>query len=117
LVAPLFWKLNGNVSQISIEVGFWYHDISTNFENSTKVNMAYDILKKVVDVHRITSTIGVSSFKDLHNAQLWVTLITFLYVDILDTMEHSMLDHLVSRLKLRGGALNNSFGFFTFQTE
>jgi hypothetical protein len=91
LEAPSFWKLNGNVSQISIEVVFWYHDISTNFDKSTIGNQAYDILKKVVDVHRITGTIGALSFKDFHNAQLWVTLITFLYVDIYGHHQDTLL--------------------------
>jgi hypothetical protein len=117
LEAPPFWKLNGNVSQIFVEVVFWYHDISTNFENSTTGNQAYDILKKVVDVHKITGTVEALSFKDFHSSQLWVTLIMFLYVYMLDTMDHSMSDHFVSILKSGGGALDNSFGFFTFQIE
>jgi hypothetical protein len=56
--------------KFSVEVVFWYHDISTNFDNFTIGNQAYDILKKVIDMHRITGTVGALSFKDFHSTTL-----------------------------------------------
>ncbi|KAH7441842.1 hypothetical protein KP509_03G057600 [Ceratopteris richardii] len=45
----------------------------------------FNYFKKVVDVHKIEKTAGAFSFKSFGEGQLWVALITFLYVDILDT--------------------------------
>ncbi|RYQ84709.1 hypothetical protein Ahy_B10g104169 isoform B [Arachis hypogaea] len=41
--------------------------------------------KKVVDIHSIKSTAGALSFKGINTGHFWEALVTFLYVDILDT--------------------------------
>lgn len=41
--------------------------------------------KKVVDVHKIESTAGALSFDGIGQGYFWEALVTFLYVDILDT--------------------------------
>lgn len=66
-------------------ISWFRHTQVTYFDDSTTGNEAYDYFKKVVDVHKITGTAGALSFKDFHSGQLWVALITFLYVDLLDT--------------------------------
>jgi AGZA family xanthine/uracil permease-like MFS transporter len=66
-------------------ISWFRHTNVTYFDDTASGNQAYDYFKKVVDVHRITGTAGALSFKDFHSGQLWVALITFLYVDLLDT--------------------------------
>lgn len=66
-------------------ISWFRHTQVTYFDDTVTGNEAYDYFKKVVDVHRITGTAGALSFKDFHSGQLWVALITFLYVDLLDT--------------------------------
>eukprot|EP00249_Psilotum_nudum_P018874 c26995_g1_i1 orf=237-1505(+) len=57
----------------------------TYFPRTSDGDDSFDYFKKVVDVHKIEKTAGAFSFKDFGEGQLWVSLITFLYVDILDT--------------------------------
>jgi len=64
----------------------WFRNTEvTYFDDTATGNESYEYFKKVVDVHKITGTAGALSFKDFHSGELWVALITFLYVDILDT--------------------------------
>ncbi|MBA0571034.1 hypothetical protein Golob_004630 [Gossypium lobatum] len=55
------------------------------FPNTDAGNSAYEYFKKVVDVHLIETTAGALSFKNLGKGYFWEALVTFLYVDILDT--------------------------------
>ncbi|KAI7989939.1 Adenine/guanine permease AZG1 [Camellia lanceoleosa] len=55
------------------------------FLNTTDSDTAYQYFKKVVDVHAIKYIAGALSFKSMGTGQFWEALITFLYVDILDT--------------------------------
>ncbi|CAM6115187.1 unnamed protein product [Calypogeia fissa] len=57
----------------------------TYFPYTSDGDSAFNYFKKVVDVHTIKSTAGALSFKGFDTSQLWVALITFLYVDVLDT--------------------------------
>ncbi|EFJ18930.1 hypothetical protein SELMODRAFT_419549 [Selaginella moellendorffii] len=57
----------------------------TYFPNTDAGNAAYSYFRKVVDVHTIKGTAGALSFAEIGKSQFWVALITFLYVDILDT--------------------------------
>lgn len=66
-------------------ISWFRHTQVTYFDDTVTGNASYDYFKKVVDVHKITGTAGALSFKDFHSGQLWVALITFLYVDLLDT--------------------------------
>ncbi|KAL5709863.1 Adenine/guanine permease azg1 [Ranunculus cassubicifolius] len=64
----------------------WFRNTKvTAFPNTESGNSAYQYFKKVVDVHRIQSTAGALSFKSIKKGSFWEALVTFLYVDILDT--------------------------------
>lgn len=64
----------------------WFRNTDVTFFPDTSTgNENFRYFKKVVDVHKITGTAGALSFKDFHRGQLWEALITFLYVDLLDT--------------------------------
>lgn len=57
----------------------------TYFPNTPQGNQSFQYFKKIVDVHKIESTAGTFSFAEFGKSELWVVLITFLYVDLLDT--------------------------------
>ncbi|KAF9595554.1 hypothetical protein IFM89_000691 [Coptis chinensis] len=64
----------------------WFRNTKvTAFPNTNAGDSAYRYFKKVVDVHKIESTAGALSFKGIGKGYFWEALITFLYVDILDT--------------------------------
>ncbi|XP_047328178.1 adenine/guanine permease AZG1 [Impatiens glandulifera] len=64
----------------------WFRNTSvTAFPNTAAGNSSYDYFKKVVDVHKIEETAGALSFKGIGTGLFWEALVTFLYVDILDT--------------------------------
>ncbi|XP_058110581.1 adenine/guanine permease AZG1 [Magnolia sinica] len=64
----------------------WFRNTSvTVFPDTDTGNSAYRYFKKVVDVHKIESTAGALSFKGMGQGAFWEALVTFLYVDILDT--------------------------------
>ncbi|KAG4137221.1 hypothetical protein ERO13_D07G058200v2 [Gossypium hirsutum] len=45
----------------------------------------YNYFKKVVDFHKIESTFGVISFSHFNRPEVWIALVTLLYVDVLAT--------------------------------
>lgn len=57
----------------------------TYFPNTLQGNHSFQYFKKIMDVHKIESTAGAFSFAEFRKSELWVALITFLYVDLLDT--------------------------------
>ncbi|XP_057415849.1 adenine/guanine permease AZG1 [Lotus japonicus] len=57
----------------------------TAFPNTELGNSAHEYFKKVVDIHTIKTTAGALSFKDIGKGHFWEAVVTFLYVDILDT--------------------------------
>ncbi|KAJ8764073.1 hypothetical protein K2173_004971 [Erythroxylum novogranatense] len=64
----------------------WFRNTKvTAFPNTASGNAAHEYFKKVVDVHLIKSTAGSLSFKNIGKGYFWEALVTFLYVDILDT--------------------------------
>ncbi|KAJ4843856.1 Adenine/guanine permease azg1 [Turnera subulata] len=64
----------------------WFRNTKvTAFPNTPGGNAAHEYFKKVVDVHVIESTAGALSFKGIGKGYFWEALVTFLYVDILDT--------------------------------
>ncbi|KAE8683159.1 Adenine/guanine permease AZG1 [Hibiscus syriacus] len=66
----------------------WFRDSNvTAFPNTAAENSAHKYFKKVVDVHLIESTAGALSFNSMDKGYFWEALITFLYVDILDTTD------------------------------
>ncbi|XP_076953515.1 adenine/guanine permease AZG1-like [Bidens hawaiensis] len=66
-------------------VSWFRHTEVTAFPNTPSGDVAYDYFKKVVDVHKIQSTAGALSFNNISKGYFWEALITFLYVDVLDT--------------------------------
>ncbi|XWS08352.1 hypothetical protein CRYUN_Cryun41cG0072400 [Craigia yunnanensis] len=64
----------------------WFRNTKvTAFPDTVVGNSAHEYFKKVVDIHLIESTAGALSFKTIGKRYFWEALITFLYVDILDT--------------------------------
>ncbi|CAI9261667.1 unnamed protein product [Lactuca saligna] len=64
----------------------WFRNTQvTAFPDTPAGDAAYDYFKKVVDVHKIESTAGALSFSSMNKGYFWEALVTFLYVDILDT--------------------------------
>ncbi|KAL4290999.1 hypothetical protein GQ457_14G018140 [Hibiscus cannabinus] len=64
----------------------WFRDTKvTAFPNTVAGNSAHEYFKKVVDIHLIESTAGALSFSSMDKGYFWEALVTFLYVDILDT--------------------------------
>lgn len=64
----------------------WFRNTQvTEFPDTDAGNSAYEYFKKVVDVHAIKNTAGALSFSSIGKGYFWQAMITFLYVDILDT--------------------------------
>ncbi|KAF6143115.1 hypothetical protein GIB67_041183 [Kingdonia uniflora] len=64
----------------------WFRNTRvTAFPDTEAGNSSYEYFKKIVDVHKIESTAGALSFKGIGKGYFWEALVTFLYVDILDT--------------------------------
>lgn len=64
----------------------WFRNTSvTAFPDTPAGDEAFRYFKKVVDVHTIEKTAGALSFKSIGKGYFWEALVTFLYVDILDT--------------------------------
>lgn len=57
----------------------------TYFPNTPLGDTNYSYFKKVVDFHRIKTTAGTISFNDFNRSEVWVALVTLLYVDVLAT--------------------------------
>ncbi|KAK2647502.1 hypothetical protein Ddye_014991 [Dipteronia dyeriana] len=71
---------------VFVTVISWFRGTAvTAFPDTELGNSAYQYFKKVVDVHAIKSTAGALSFNGMSRASFWEALVTFLYVDILDT--------------------------------
>ncbi|XVF41188.1 hypothetical protein PTKIN_Ptkin01aG0260000 [Pterospermum kingtungense] len=64
----------------------WFRNTKvTAFPNTDAGNAAHEYFKKVVDIHVIKNTAGALSFETIGRGYFWEALVTFLYVDILDT--------------------------------
>ncbi|KAM7491860.1 hypothetical protein LguiA_034781 [Lonicera macranthoides] len=64
----------------------WFRNTSvTAFPHTPSGESAFEYFKQVVDVHKIQSTAGALSFRSIGEGSFWEALVTFLYVDILDT--------------------------------
>ncbi|XP_068640987.1 adenine/guanine permease AZG1-like [Aristolochia californica] len=71
---------------VFVTVISWFRNTSvTAFPDTETGNSSYRYFKKVVDVHKIESTAGALSFAGIGKGYFWEALVTFLYVDILDT--------------------------------
>ncbi|KAK9726741.1 hypothetical protein RND81_05G234300 [Saponaria officinalis] len=64
----------------------WFRNTSvTYFPHNPIGDATYDYFTKIVDFHMIKSTLGAFDFTHFNNSQVWVALITLLYVDVLAT--------------------------------
>lgn len=64
----------------------WFRNTEvTAFPNTDAGNAAHEYFKKVVDIHVLEKTAGALSFETIGKDYFWEALVTFLYVDILDT--------------------------------
>ncbi|XP_078179416.1 adenine/guanine permease AZG1-like [Carex rostrata] len=64
----------------------WFRNTDvTAFPHTATGDENYSYFKKVVDVHKIEHTAGALSFDGIGRGYFWEALVTFLYVDILDT--------------------------------
>lgn len=57
----------------------------TMFPNNPLGDTKYDYFKRVVDFHMIESTAGAISFTHFTSTEVWVALVTILYVEVLST--------------------------------
>ncbi|KAF9586231.1 hypothetical protein BGW38_008213, partial [Lunasporangiospora selenospora] len=73
------------VGIVFISVLSWIRGTSfTYFPYTPQGNAMYDYFRKVASFHPIQITLGRMNF-DLGSSEVWIALITFLYVDIMDT--------------------------------
>ncbi|OMO99071.1 Xanthine/uracil/vitamin C permease [Corchorus capsularis] len=64
----------------------WIRGTAVTFFPPTPTgDSSYNYFKKVVDFHEIQSTAGVISFSNFNRSEVWVALVTLLYVDVLAT--------------------------------
>ncbi|XP_058786604.1 adenine/guanine permease AZG1-like [Vicia villosa] len=64
----------------------WFRNTKvTAFPNTDAGDTAHEYFKKVIDIHTIKTTAGALSFSNIGKGYFWEAVITFLYVDILDT--------------------------------
>ncbi|XP_062181722.1 adenine/guanine permease AZG2 [Phragmites australis] len=69
-----------------VTVVSWIRGTSvTVFPDTPAGNAGFSYFKKVVDFHMIKSTAGKLSFGGFRHGNVWLALLTLLYVDILDT--------------------------------
>ncbi|KAL5707035.1 Adenine/guanine permease azg2 [Ranunculus cassubicifolius] len=64
----------------------WFRGTSvTIFPDTPLGDQSYDYFKKVVDFHTIKSTAWAFSFSEFNKSEVWVAMITLLYVEVLGT--------------------------------
>ncbi|KAG0324750.1 hypothetical protein BGZ99_001470 [Dissophora globulifera] len=83
----LLYRVRGAVliGILFISILSWFRGTTiTYFPYTDAGDAMFDYFKKVVTFHPIQSILGKMDFQ-LNNPQVWVALITFLYVDIMDT--------------------------------
>ncbi|KAF9096887.1 hypothetical protein BGX29_008370 [Mortierella sp. GBA35] len=83
----LLFRVKGAVlvGILVVSILSWFRGTSfTYFPYTPAGDAKFDYFKKVVTFHPIQTTIAKMDF-NLNNAEIWVALVTFLYVDIMDT--------------------------------
>lgn len=87
MVILLMFRVRGAIliAIVFISITSWPRvSYVTYFPYTETGNMQFDYFKKVVTVHSIDKVLAQFHF-DLSSREIWIALITFLYVDILDT--------------------------------
>ncbi|KAG0316692.1 hypothetical protein BGZ97_006474 [Linnemannia gamsii] len=83
----LLFRVKGAVliGILVVSIMSWFRNTSfTYFPNTPTGDAKFDFFKKVVTFHPIQTTMAKMDF-NLNNSEVWIALITFLYVDIMDT--------------------------------
>ncbi|KAI8065186.1 permease family-domain-containing protein [Gongronella butleri] len=83
----MLYRVRGSIllAIVFIAITSWPRNSAiTYFPYTETGDTMFNYFKQVVSVHNMTHTLGKMSF-DLTGKDLWIALITFLYVDILDT--------------------------------
>ncbi|KAG0241832.1 permease family-domain-containing protein [Mortierella sp. GBAus27b] len=83
----LLFRVKGAVliGILTVSILSWIRGTTfTFFPYTPQGNSSFDYFKKVATFHPIQSTLGKLDFT-LDNSEIWIALITFLYVDIMDT--------------------------------
>ncbi|KAG0002944.1 hypothetical protein BGZ79_002003 [Entomortierella chlamydospora] len=83
----LLFRVKGAVlvGILIISILSWFRTTTfTYFPYTDAGNASFDYFRKVVTFHPIQTTLGKMDFQ-LNSGEIWIALITFLYVDILDT--------------------------------
>lgn len=71
---------------VFVTLGSWFRGTSvTTFPNTAIGDSSYEYFKKVMDFHMIKNTAGRISFRGFNRSEVWVAVLTLLYVDLLDT--------------------------------
>ncbi|KAI4319046.1 hypothetical protein MLD38_032694 [Melastoma candidum] len=71
---------------IFVTVVSWFRNTSvTYFPHTPLGDESFGYFQKVVEFHGIQSTAGAISFSDFNRGEVWVALITLLYIDVLGT--------------------------------
>ncbi|URE45689.1 Permease family [Musa troglodytarum] len=86
--ACLSWDVKGSMIYgiVFVTLISWIRGTSvTVFPDTPLGNSSYAYFKKVVDLHVIRSTAGKISFSGFNRSEVWMAVVTLLYVDILDT--------------------------------
>ncbi|XP_030474803.1 adenine/guanine permease AZG2 [Syzygium oleosum] len=69
---------------VLVTVISWFRGTAvTYFPHTALGDERFNYFKKVVDFHKIKSTAGAISFANFNQTEVWVALITLLYVDVL----------------------------------
>lgn len=66
-------------------ISWFRHTSVTIFPDTPLGDAKYQYFTKVVDFHKIESTLGAISFANFNRSEVWIALFTLLYVDILAT--------------------------------
>ncbi|GAA5817496.1 hypothetical protein MFLAVUS_011044 [Mucor flavus] len=83
----LLYRVRGAIliAIIFIAITSWPRDNAvTYFPHTVQGDLMFDFFKKVVSLHDMSGVLGRFDF-DMSGKDIWIALITFLYVDIMDT--------------------------------
>jgi AGZA family xanthine/uracil permease-like MFS transporter len=106
------YKVKGSLSIgiILISIISWFKNTDFTYFPETKAGEArFEFFKKVADFHLLDKNLAIMNF-DFSSGEVWIALLTFLYVDTLDTT-----GTLYSIAKF-GGFMNNETGDFEGST-
>ncbi|KAL5707034.1 Adenine/guanine permease azg2 [Ranunculus cassubicifolius] len=101
-------KISGSIIYgiLFVTLVSWFRGTSVTIFPYTQIGeQNYNYFKKIVDFHMIKSTAGALSFSEFNKGQVWLALITLLYVEVFSTT-----GTLYSMAEI-GGFINEDGGF------